>query len=366
MAKISYRQLAKLFQRMGTSYSAGIDLLSFYDKESKVSGRTYRNKSSEIRDRLADGESLTDAMAASDGYFPDLALAVVKAGEKSGRLEDSFKRLSTHYDSLVKFRTRFLGSIAWPVFELLASIGLIGLLILVMHWVMVDIGGIEPIDWFGMGSTTGNFLLYCSIVLLFFLAVFLVIYGSMQGWYGTLPMRIARRVPIVGKTLEQLALSRCAWAMSASENAGMDVRDIGKLSLEATENYYYKMVIPEVLYDLRKGKSFTQTFLATDAFPDDFISAIENGETAGKLAETMHQTSLSLQQQAENNLQIISKIGFVLMMGFVAIVLGFTIILLFQKLYMDQLRKAQDMLGLAGLNWLGWPGWLAAWLLGCL
>jgi len=177
------------------------------------------------------------------------------------------------------------------------------------------------------------------------LVVFLLIFGSIKGWYGTLPMRIARRVPLLGKTFEHLSLSRFAWAMSASENAGMDVLEIGKLSLEATENYYYQMVIPEVLYDLRKGKSFSQTFQATDAFPDDFIVAVENGEIAGKLAETMHQTSLDLQEKAEVNLQIISKIGFVMMMGFVGIILATAIILLFKKLYIDQINNiANDLL----------------------
>ncbi len=346
MARISYRQLAKLFQRMGTSYSAGIDLLSIYDKESRIAGKTYRQKSTQIKNQLAEGDSLTDAMAATEGYFPDLALAVVRAGEKSGRLEDSFLRLSKHYDSLVKFRTRFLNSIAWPAFELAASIGIIGLLILVMHWVMVDIGGVDPIDWFGMGSTTGNFLLYCGVVGFFALVAFLLIFGSVKGWYGTLPMRIARKVPLVGKTFEHLSLSRFAWAMSAAENAGMDVLETGKLSLEATENYYYQMVIPEVLYDLRKGKSFSQTFLATDAFPEEIVTSIENGETAGKLAETMHRVSLDLQERAEANLQIISKIGFVLMMAFVGIVLGVTIILLYKRLVIDQYSKVLDDLAM--------------------
>ena len=346
MARISYRQLAKLFQRMGTSYSAGIDLLSIYDKESRIAGKTYRQKSTQIKNQLAEGDSLTDAMAATEGYFPDLALAVVRAGEKSGRLEDSFLRLSKHYDSLVKFRTRFLNSIAWPAFELAASIGIIGLLILVMHWVMVDIGGVDPIDWFGMGSTTGNFLLYCGVVGFFALVAFLLIFGSVKGWYGTLPMRIARKVPLVGKTFEHLSLSRFAWAMSAAENAGMDVLETGKLSLEATENYYYQMVIPEVLYDLRKGKSFSQSFLATDAFPEEIVTSIENGETAGKLAETMHRVSLDLQERAEANLQIISKIGFVLMMAFVGIVLGVTIILLYKRLVIDQYSKVLDDLAM--------------------
>ena len=342
MARISYRQLAKLFQRLGTAYSAGIDLLSIYDKETRIAGSTYREKSVQIRQQLARGDSLTEAMTSADGYFPDLALAVVQAGEKSGRLEDAFKRLAKHYDSLVKFRSRFLASIAWPAFELVASIGVIGLLILVMHWVMVDIGGVDPIDWFGMGTTTGNFLLYCSVVGSLAFIVFLIVFGSMKGWYGSIPMKIARRVPLLGKTIEHLSLSRFAWAMSAAENAGMDVLDIGRLSLEATENYYYRMIIPEVLYDLRKGKSFTQTFEATDAFPQELITWVENGETAGELAETMHRASIDLQEKAESNLKVISQIGFVLMMGFVGIILAAAIIMLFKKLYMDPINNIMN------------------------
>jgi type II secretory pathway component PulF len=238
-----------------------------------------------------------------------------------------------------------LTSIAWPAFELVASVLVIGLLILIMHWVMVDIGGIDPIDWFGMGSTTGNFLLYCTLIGLFFGSIFIVVFGSMKGWFGTLPMRIARRTPLLGKTIEYLSLSRFAWAMSVAENAGMDVLDIGKLSLKATENYFYEMVIPEVLFDLRKGNSFAKTFRATAAFPEEFITYIENGEVAGKLAESMHRASNDLQEKAENNLAIIAKIGFVLMMGFVGIVLGAAVILLYKRLVIDQYNNVLKDLG---------------------
>ena len=103
-------------------------------------------------------------MAAADDCFPGLATAVVKAGEKSGRLEESFKRLSEHYKSLADFRQRFLASIAWPCFQLVAAVCIIGGLILVLDYVY-RLGNIDPIDWFGMGSTTGNFLIYAFVIL---------------------------------------------------------------------------------------------------------------------------------------------------------------------------------------------------------
>ena len=245
MAKISYDKMAKLFKRLEISYSAGIDLLSAWQKERSIGAPQDRLHANRIVKSLKNGEALATAMRSVDGYFPELAVAVVEAGETGGRLEDAFGRLAGHYKDLVEFRNKFLISIAWPAFELVASVGIFGLLILVMHYVMVELGGLkESIDWFGMGSTTGNFLLYVGAMSLIFGSLAFLIIGSLKGWFGTLPMRIARRVPLVGKTIESLALSRLAWTMSVAENAAMDATDNARLALSATENYYYTTLEP--------------------------------------------------------------------------------------------------------------------------
>jgi type IV pilus assembly protein PilC len=340
MAKISYNKMAKLFKRLETSYRAGIDLLSAYQKERTIGSPQDRLQASRIVKSLKNGEALASAMRSVEGYFPELAIAVVQAGETGGRLEDSFKRLSKHYKDLVEFRNKFLMSIAWPAFELVACVVVFGLLILVMHYVMVNISGLsESIDWFGMGSTTGNFLLYVGVMAGIFSTLGILIVGSIKGWFGTLPMRIARRVPLLGKTIESLALSRLAWTMSVAENAAMDAIENAKLALSATENYYYLSLQSIICDGLRSGKSFYQAFGATDAFPQEFLDYVDVGETAGELSETMDRASRDYQQRAEDNMKVLGTIGFVLMFGFVAIVIGSAVILLAKKLYIDPINN---------------------------
>lgn len=345
MAKISYDKMAKMFKRLETSYSAGIDLLSAFQKERSIGSPQDRLQANRIVNGLKNGEDLASAMRDVHGYFPELAVAVVEAGETGGRLEESFGRLAKHYKNLVDFRNKFLMSIAWPAFELVACVGIFGLLILAMHYVMVNIGGLKEsdvIDWFGMGSTTGNFLLYVGVVSLVFGTIAFLFIGARLGWFGTLPMRIGRRVPIVGKTVESLALSRLAWTMSVAENAGMDALDNARLGLSATENYYYKALEPEICDDLRQGKTFYQSYKSTEAFPQDFLDYIDVGETAGELAETMDRASNEYQGKAEVNMKILGTIGFVLMFGFVAILVGTSVILLYKKLYIDQINNIAD------------------------
>ncbi len=338
MGHFTYSQMATGFQRMAVSYAAGIDIRKIVRRETEYGSPAYRKVFSEIARKVDKGDPLGASMASTGETFPMLATSVVKAGEKSGRLEESFKRLSDHYKSLADFRQRFLSSIAWPCFQLLAAIGIIGGLILVLDYVY-RLGKMDPIDWFGMGSTTGNFLFYLFVVLFLSGGGYLLYQGVNRGWFGVLPMKIARRVPLIGNTIECLALSRLAWTMSVCENAGMNPLETIRLALGSTENYFYQQLEPELTADLQKGHEYYRSMKRTDAFPDDLLIYIDNGETSGELAESMDRASRELQDRAEQQLKTISGIGFFLIFSLVAVLIGGTVILLYNNLYLKTINE---------------------------
>lgn len=317
MSKISQTQMAKLFSRLATAYTAGIDLRSAFSRETETGSPAYRQKAKLIQKGLKQGMPLAESMELTDGYFPELALSVVKAGERGGRLEESFSRLGKHYDGLVKFRNNFLSAIAWPVFELCFAILMVGGLMAICDWIFSNMGK-EKIDWLWMGSTLGNVMAYFFLVFLAFAAFATLVIGTARGWFGTLPMRIAMKIPLIGKTIECLALSRFAWTMSVAENAGMNAVENADLALRSTENFFYKRLKPEVCRKLQQGQQFYRTYKETEAFPQDVLIYIDNGETAGELAESMDRCSQELQTKAELNLKTIGTIGFVLTMLLVA------------------------------------------------
>ena len=170
MAKISQNQLAKLFQRLATSYRAGIDLRTSVKRESQSGSLAHQQKMKRVANALDGGGSLAKAMSETQGYFPELAVSVVKAGEAGGRLDESFSRLGKHYKDLVAFRNNFLRAIAWPAFELLFAVGIVGLLMAICDWIFSSLEK-QPINWFWMGSTVGNVIAYYVLAALFFTAV---------------------------------------------------------------------------------------------------------------------------------------------------------------------------------------------------
>jgi len=187
MAKISQNQLAKLFQRLATSYRAGIDLRSSVKREAQSGSPAHQQKMKRVAKALDGGGSLAKAMAATNGYFPELVVSVVKAGEAGGRLDESFTRLGKHYKDLVAFRNSFLRAIAWPTFELLFAIGIVGLLMAICDWIFTSLEK-QPINWLWMGSTVGNVTAYYVLAALFFTAIVLAIAGTIKGWFGAVQM----------------------------------------------------------------------------------------------------------------------------------------------------------------------------------
>jgi len=338
MAQITHNQMAKLFRRLATSYSAGIDILTAYTRETEIGSPQYRIEAKKIVGRIGSGEPLADSMQASHGYFPKLALAVVRAGERGGRLEEAFGRLADHYEKLVKFRNGFLMSIAWPMFELTLAIIIIGLLILILGLLVGD----EAANWFGAGSTIANFLVYVFAIASIVTLISLLFLGTLKGWFGRLPMQIARRIPLLGKTIEYLSLSRMAWAMSISENAGTDAMETIRMSLDATQNHYYQDLTEEICNSVQAGSDFASSLRQTNAFPEDFLIYVENGELSGELAETMDRASQDLQTRAENNMKILGTIGFVCTFLFVAVVIGVVVITMVQKFYLDPLNEMMN------------------------
>ena len=331
MAKISYGQLAKLFHRLGTGYAAGLDMRTMFGKETERGNTGYKIQAKRVLKHISDGDTLANAMRSTGKYYPELAISVVEAGELGGRLDEAFKRLSKHYRTLVDFRNRFLNSIAWPCFELVAAVGVIALMILALGWVAQMMNS-KPIDIFGFGfGTMGNLTLFLGVVFAFFGSGFILVYGTMKGWFGTLPMRIATRIPLVGKTIEALSLSRFAWTMSVAERAGMNPVQVSRLALQSTENFYYLRLRDEIADSLQEGKGYYDTFFPTDTFPSEFLDYVDTGEMTGELAETMDRVSENLRERAELNLNLIGKIGFFLVFALVAVMIGAVIIMLYTQ-----------------------------------
>ncbi len=287
MARIGIQPLSQMLQRVGTSIHAGVALRSIWDKEAMRGTPTYRQQAAVVRDRVAAGDSLSEAMAACGDYFPSLVRDLTDVGEKTGRLDEVLIGLSEHYRHLVSLRRTFLIGIAWPTLQLIIALGVIGLLIFVLGMIGTGPGG-EPIDILGFGLIGGSGLfIYVMLVGMVFGGTALAATALLRGWFGTAPLQVAMQVPVVGGYLRTSALARFAWTFSLTLDSGLDARRAMQLSLRSTQNPFYMAQMDAVDQSIAQGREFHESLRATGVFPDAFLDELEAAEIAGTPGETM-------------------------------------------------------------------------------
>src|SRR5487761_1277853 len=287
--RVRLRELAQLCRRLSTGLEAGVDVRRVWAREkgSYVSP-SLRRHLDEMVEAVNRGDTVSDALAEPRGYFPRLFLELVDVGEQTGKLAEGLRRLADHYEHQIRMRQIFLAAIAWPMLQLAAALGIVGLLIYVMGFLPKMEGG-KPVDILGLGLIGGKgLLIYLTVLAAVAGAIALVVQAIRRGLVWTRPIQRALiKVPGLGRPVETLALAQFSWTMYVTLEAGMDLLKALPLCLRSTGNANYTDHTAGILQEIRGGSEITHALGDTKAFPRAFLDSMHVGEESGRLPETL-------------------------------------------------------------------------------
>lgn len=335
--RIATKELAGLCRRLSMSLEAGIDLRTVVAREQeRARSGALRGHLRQISEALNHGTSFPDALRHTDDYFPALFRNLVDVGDHTGHLGEACRQLAEHYEHQIRMQRVFLGAIAWPVLQLTAAIFIVGFLIWILG--IVGDGKVDILGWGLVGNS--GLAIYCLIVGTIVAVVALGIFALQRGVAWTRPVqRLILRVPVVGKALETLALSRLAWTLHLTLQAGMEIRRAVRLSLETTQNARYLDQIPQVEQSIREGNSLFDTFLETEAYPPEFLDSLRVGEQSGQVVESMAILSRQYRERATAALIALTVVAGFAVWGLVALVIIVMIFRIF-SFYIETIQGA--------------------------
>ncbi len=327
--RISKKELAALCRRVSTSLEAGVDLRTTWAREAERAGRlATRTRLRQIGDDLNRGQSLPDALADTGDYFPDIFRSLVEVGDKTGHLGEALRQLAEHYEYQLQLRRTFLAAIAWPMLQLIVAICVVGFLIWILGVIGESTGTTFDILGFGLVGTRG-LILYMTFVGCVAGGIALIVRGAQRGLVWTQPIqRAVLKVPVLGGVVETIALSRLAWTLHLTFNAGMEVRRALKISLESANNARYTDQIPAVENSVRQGNSLFETFSTSGEYPPEFLDTLRVGEQSGRVVESMAHLSEQYRDRAAaamGTLTMLAGFGVWAMVAMVIILMIFRI-----------------------------------------
>jgi len=125
---------------LATLLKAGLPLVEALKAlEEQTENATQRRVLSQIKDKVLEGSALADALGRFPKAFPELYVNMVRSGEFTGRLDTVLERLAEHLEKQQLLKSRLVSKLAYPVFILLTSLGILTLL---MAYVVPKVGSI--------------------------------------------------------------------------------------------------------------------------------------------------------------------------------------------------------------------------------
>ena len=149
--QISNHALGAFSRSMARMMEAGVEIRKSLQTSSKQSSDSRLASSVErIQKSIASGSSMADSLNEEGDLYPPLFRDLVNVGELTGTAPEVFASLAKYYEARVQQAREFRAQIAWPVIQLVAAIGIVGLLIFILGMLPPMPSG-KPFDVLGLG-----------------------------------------------------------------------------------------------------------------------------------------------------------------------------------------------------------------------
>lgn len=279
------------------------------------------------RDKVNEGTNFADALREHPKYFSNLYVNMVAAGEASGTLETVLDRLAGFLDAQVRLEGKVRGALAYPIVMLILSLLIITLMMVVVVPKVKNIfeGFGEGLPWYT------EVLIFVSDVFTdywYILATLLglSIYGFRR-WKASEEGaakwdRFILRIPLVGKLLLMVAVSRFSRTLGTLLKSGVPIMNAMTITKNVLENRELMAVIDEAKESVAQGDGFSRPLKASGKFPPMVVHMIAIGERTGQLEEMLENVADAYDQQVEVKVEAMSAVMEPLIIVFMGGIVG--------------------------------------------
>lgn len=335
--RVRARALAIFYGQLSDLLKSGVPLLRSLELLEKQAGSpALQLVIRDVKEHVADGSRLFDALRKHPKVFGELVTSMVRAGEEGGFLEEVLKRVAGFTDHQEDIKGRVLGAMIYPLF--LATFGTIIVAILLVKFVPK----FEPI--FGRMKEQGQ-LPWATTTLLsmsdfaqsyWLLGVIALIAAGwgINYWIGTPDGRLrvdqARlRMPGLGRIVKSLAIARFCRILGTLLKNGVPILQSLKIAKDATGNVVLSQAIEKASENISAGKSLAKPLGASQIFPQETVEMISVGEEANNLEEVLVDIADNLERRTNRELDMaVRMLEPIMLLGMAAVVLFVVIALL--------------------------------------
>jgi type IV pilus assembly protein PilC len=287
--RVSLKELAVYSRQLSVLIDADLPLIQSLNMLAEQTKNKYFKKVIQtVRRDVEAGSTLNQAMKKYPKVFDDLYCNLVASGEQSGSLDVMLRRLSEFLEKILKLRSQVKQAMTYPIAVLAFSI----LVVIFMMWkvvpifsgIFVELGANLP---FLTRIILGVSIFIQKYVFVVFVgiiaAVFLFRYFVQTPTGKKLKDTVTLQIPLFGKLMEKVALSRITRTLSTLLSGGVPMLESLKITSSTAGNMIIEGRILEARSRVAGGASLMDSLKERSHFPFMLNQMVGVGEATGNL-----------------------------------------------------------------------------------
>jgi len=323
-------------QQLSAILRAGIPILQAVAMlRRRAASSRLRAVLADVEDKIRSGMALSSAFAAQGPIFPRIYTASILAGERSGALDDVLARYVAYMRRGVEIRRKIRGALAYPLFLLAASFGMVLFLtVYVVPKMSTLFEGFNralptpTLIVIGISDfVSNNFYWLAPSVLIGAIGLYL---WTRTPSGGLALDRFLLKLPIVSVLLKQLAIAQVTRSLATLLAGGITVVESWEIAAESVTNKDLRRRSSATLPMIREGRSFTDSLESAGWIPPLALDMIGVGERSGSLREMLEEVAEFYDRESEVRVEQLTTVlepAILLVMGGVVVTILLSIYL---------------------------------------
>ncbi len=303
--KVGLKDKIIVTQQLAMMIKAGLPLLdAFGALEEQTENKYFSSIISEVAKDVKGGKALSDSLAKYPKIFSRLYIAIVRSGEKSGKLDEVLERLADQLQKDYDLISKIKAAVTYPIVVVVALVAIVIIMLIFvvpqLKTIFADMGAELPL-------VTRIVLGTSDLIRNFWYVWILVIVGLILGirfWAktpagGIIWDNFKLKIPLIGPLIKKIYMARFARTMGTLVASGLPLLEIIETVKEVITNRVYAQAFKKIAIDVENGKPLSSSLKSQGIFPAMIYHLVATGEKSGKLDYVLLSTADFFDKEVE-------------------------------------------------------------------
>ena len=282
------------------------------------------------------GKTLHDAVAKHPDVFNNIYIALVRAGETSGTLDRSLKRLADQQEKDEAMMRRIRGAMYYPSIVLLVIVIVFMLVTIIPQIEQLYAGLNKPLPlataalvWM---ANAVKYYWYLIIAGVFFVVYFFRQYMRTETGIK-MSSNLKLNAPVISRLFRKMYMARFTRTADTLLEAGVPMLDMLDVAADAVDNVYIANSINVAAERVKGGMALSKAISDQEYFNELVPQMIKIGEQSGRISQMLGKVASVYEDELDEEIKAISTIIEPALMVFMAIMAGGIVMAVLMPIY---------------------------------